>query len=256
MSGAGLDRTFALLAGDGGAAPAWFGPYADAGRRIAARRMALLADTLNAGPPPVALAAGPLRFVPQARLPEDEAYEAFIARTAQVPTRDHPHDLFNGLVWHRFALLKRHLNERQADEIARRGIGPRRGPVRDALTLFDENAAWLQAPAALLEALRARAWHTAFVTLRAAWADARLVLFGHALMEKLLLSPHKSITAHVWAVSEGVDAEVHLAETLTPERLARKADFPLPLAGVPGWCAENECATFYDDVSVFRPLRR
>ena len=256
MSADGLDRAFALLAGEGGSAPAWFKPYADAGRRIAASRTVTVADTLNASLHPMNLPAGPLRFVAQACLPRDEAYEAFVARTAQVPTRDHPHDLFNGLVWHRFPTLKRHLNARQADEISRHGIGPRRGAVRDALTLFDENAAWLQAPGALLEALRARAWHTAFITLRGAWQEARLVLFGHALLEQLLLTPHKAITAHVWAVPDEVEAEAHLAKALTPERLARKADFPLPLAGVPGWYAGNECASFYDDASVFRPLRR
>jgi len=256
VSAGGLDQAFALLSGRGAPAPAWFAPYADTGRRIAASRAPTLADTLNADLRRPTLAAGLLRFVPQAFLPPGEAYEAFIARTAQVPTREHPHDLFNGLVWHRFPALKRHLNERQADEIARHGIGPHRGPVRDALTLFDENAAWLQAPDALIDALRARAWRTAFVTLREGWKEARLVLFGHALMEKLLLSPHKSITAHVWAVPQTVDAEAYLAATLTPERLARKADFPLPLAGVPGWFAGNECESFYDDAAVFRPMRR
>ena len=251
-----LDRAFALIAGDAGASR-WFDPYVDAARRTAAARAPdqPLADALNAAVSPRA-GARSLRFVPQDRLPDGESYEAFIARTDQVPTREHPHDLLNALVWARFPALKSHLNRRQADEIARLGIGPSRGPVRDALTLFDENAAWLQAPAALVEALRGHDWPTAFVSMRSAWRDARLTLFGHALMEKLLLSPHKSITAHVWVVPEGVDAEAHLVDALTPERLARKADFPLPLIGVPGWCAENESADFYADTSVFRPKRR
>ena len=251
-----LDRAFALTASDDGV-PHWFDPYADAARRTAAAREPgrPLAAALNAALPwPVPGRA--LSFVPQAELPEGEAYEAFIARTDRVPTRDHPHDLLNALVWSRFPALKSHLNRHQADEIARLGIGPRRGPVRDALTLFDENAAWLQAPVALVDALRSHDWHTAFVAMRTAWREARLTLFGHALMEKLLLSPHKSITAHVWVVPEAVDAEVHLVASLTSERLARKADFPLPLMGVPGWCVENESADFYDDTSVFRPKRR
>ena len=251
-----LDRTFALIAGDGGS-PHWFGPYVDAARRTAAAHEPgrPLAAALNAAEPARA-GERAMRFVPQADLPEGEAYEAFIARTDQVPTRDHPHDLLNALVWSRFPALKSHLNRSQAGEIARLGIGPRRGPVRDALTLFDENAAWLQAPATLVEALRQHDWHLAFVGMRAAWRDSRLTLFGHALMEKLLLSPHKSITAHVWVVPEDADAEAHLVASLTPERLARKADFPLPLAGVPGWCAENESADFYGDTAVFRPKRR
>ena len=251
-----LDRAFALIAGDGGP-PHWLGPYLDAARRTASARLAgqPLAAALNAAGP-VRAGERVMRFVPQADLPDGEAYEAFIARTHQVPTRDHPHDLLNGLVWSRFPALKSHLNRCQADEIARLGIGPRRGPVRDALTLFDENGAWLQAPPALVEALRQHDWSTAFIAMRGAWREARLTLFGHALMEKLLLSPHKSITAHVWVVPASADAEGHLVEVLTPERLERKADFPLPLAGVPGWCAENESADFYDDTSVFRPKRR
>ena len=251
-----LDRTFALIAGDGGS-PHWFDPYVDAARRTASARAPghPLAAALNAAVP-VRAGARAMRFVPQAHLPDGEAYEAFIDRTDQVPTRDHPHDLLNALVWSRFPALKSHLNRSQAGEIARLGIGPRRGPVRDALTLFDENAAWLQAPAGLVDALRQHDWHTAFVVLRGAWHEARLTLFGHALMEKLLLSPHKSITAHVWVVPEGAEAESHLVEALTPERLARKADFPLPLAGVPGWSAANESADFYGDTSVFRPKRR
>ena len=251
-----LDRTFALITGDGGP-PHWFDPYAEAARRTAAAHEPgrPLAAALHAAEP-VRAGGRAMRFVPQAHLPEGEAYEAFIARTDQVPTRDHPHDLLNALVWSRFPALKSHLNRRQSDEITRLGVGPRRGPVRDALTLFDENAAWLQAPAALVDALRQHDWHTAFVSMRAAWRESRLTLFGHALMEKLLLSPHKSITAHVWVVPEAGDAETHLVEALTPERLARKADFPLPLAGVPGWCAANECADFYADTSVFRPKRR
>ncbi|MFG5409680.1 DUF3025 domain-containing protein [Piscinibacter sakaiensis] len=65
-------------------------------------------------------------------------YEAWIAAERAVPTRDDLHDLFNGLVWLAFPALKWALNRRQASEIAGRGVGPRRGAWRDALTLFDE----------------------------------------------------------------------------------------------------------------------
>ena len=30
---------------------------------------------------------------------------------------------------------------------------------------------------------------------------------------------------------------------------------PLPLLGIPGWCAENELASYYDDTQYFRPGR-
>ena len=95
-------------------------------------------------------------FVPQSALPAGEAYEAFIHRSRQVPTCNNLHDFFNGLVWLVMPALKRRLNALQAAEIALRGVGAVRGPVRDALTLFDESGALLQAPPALLAALRSR----------------------------------------------------------------------------------------------------
>ena len=87
--------------------------------------------------------ASPVRFVPQAELPAGVAYEQFIFDTGCVPTRENLHDFFNGLCWLRFPHTKRQLNRLQAAEIASAGVGAVRGPVRDALTLFDENAALL-----------------------------------------------------------------------------------------------------------------
>lgn len=198
------------------------------------------------------LDAGALRFVPQAALPAGLAYEVFIARHAAVPTRENPHDLFNGLAWLTWPQLKRQLNWLHAAQIAGDGVGARRGPVRDALTLFDENAAWLQAPPALADALARRDWPALFAVQRDAWREVRPVLFGHALLEKLV-APRKPITAHVWLVPPGVAAEPHLVEALTPARLAARPFLALPVLGVPGWWPENEDPAFYDDAAVFRP---
>jgi hypothetical protein len=237
--------------------PPWFAPYETLLRAcVGLPGTWSVAEALNrlaAGRSPQ-LAAGPLRFVPQTALPEGEAYEAFIARTARVPTRDNLHDFFNGLVWLRFPALKRRLNELQAQAIARDGIGAVRGPVRDALTLFDENAAWLHAPPALEAALRLHDWHSAFVSERPAWREAQVVCFGHALLEKLL-APRKNLTAHAWPVPPGAPAADWLVAQLTPERLAAKPHLALPVLGVPGWWPANEAPAFYDDASVFRPRR-
>jgi hypothetical protein len=118
------------------------------------------------------------QFVAQDELPAGEAYEAFIARTRRVPTRNNAHDFFNALIWMHYPQTKWRLNSLQAEQIARRGTRGPRGPLRDALTLFDENAALLQGPDALIEALRAREWHALFIDLRSAWREAKLVLFG------------------------------------------------------------------------------
>ena len=234
----------------------WFAAVAEGGRTLEAQAGAEVAPRLNA------LGAAPVRFVPQEVLPEGVAYEQFIFDTAQVPTRDNLHDLFNGLVWHRFPQTKLGLNRRQAQAIAELGgVGQVRGPVRDALTLFDENVALLQAPPALWSALLARDWQRLFVDGRGLWQRARLVLFGHALMEKLV-QPYKSITAHVltWPVPDALGADLAawdswLAAELARQPLVPKPFTPLPVLGVPGWWPENEAPGFYADASVFRPPR-
>ncbi|MDO9314434.1 MAG: DUF3025 domain-containing protein [Burkholderiaceae bacterium] len=199
-------------------------------------------------------------FVDQEALPPGEPYEAFIARTSSVPTRNNAHDFFNGLMWLRHRQLKARLNALQVEQLERRSPGDRvdnvRGAVRDALTLFDENAAWLQAPSALIDALQRRDWTELFVKRRALWSEARLELFGHALLEKLM-QPRKSITSHVWVVPPDVaDPSAWLAGQLSAEALAAKPWLPLPVLGVPGWWNSNEQPGFYDDASVFRPSRQ
>ena len=147
-------------------------------------------------------------------------------------------------MWLRFTALKRQLNLLHAAEINRDGVAAVRGAVRDRFTLFDENGALFAAPETLLSALQRRDWHELFVARRSDWRDARLILFGHALLEKLV-QPRKSITAHVWLG----DAEP--ASTLPDPASAPFA--PLPVLGVPGWWPGNEARKFYADTEVFRP---
>ena len=157
-----------------------------------------------------------------------------------------------------FPRAKTRLNQLQAAEIAKAGIQQVRGPVRDALTLFDENAALLSAPQALWDALQARDWQRLFIDLRPLWDEASLTLFGHALLEKLV-SPRKPITAHVYlaqtAINSIADLDAWLADDLSAIKLAAKPFAPLPVLGVPGWWAENENFSFYDDSDVFRSPR-
>lgn len=199
----------------------------------------------------------PVGFVPQADLPEGQAYEDFIYARGQVPTREGLHDFFNALCWMHFPLAKKRLNQLQAAEIARAGVGQVRGPVRDAATVFDENALLIQAPDVVWEALTLHRWQDAMVAWRAQWAHVRLWTFGHAALEKLV-QPYKSITVHLWRVPNAVDAaglDAWLAQDLTTEKLATKPFSPLPVLGVPGWWAPNEAPDFYEDVGVFRPRR-
>lgn len=237
----------------------WLSPWREfAPALLSADRLPVAAalNQLQAGRPPAANSFESPRFVSQSALPEGEAYEAFIFQNRQVPTRDNLHDLFNGLCWLQFPQTKRRLNALQAEQIAAAGVQPLRGPVRDALTVCDENAAFLIAPAPLWDALVARQWQRLFVDLRPLWVEARLVLFGHALLEKLV-NPRKAITAHVFAgpAVGGSLAELDAwaASQLSAERLATKPFVPLQVLGVPGWWEANEDAGFYDDLGVFRP---
>lgn len=197
----------------------------------------------------------PMRFVPQQALPSNCAYESFIFEHGVCPSRDNLHDLFNGLTWLACPRTKARLNQMQAAQIARDGVAQQRGALRDSLTLFDENGAVLLAPAPLAEALRWRAWKRLFVDLRPLWAQARLLVFGHALQEKLQ-QPRKAITAHVYLPPIGraePDLDTAVAAGLQAAELAEKPYWPLPILGVPGWHLRNENISFYDDAHVFRP---
>ncbi|MDR7305980.1 DUF3025 domain-containing protein [Rhodoferax saidenbachensis] len=233
----------------------WLAPWRAVGEGLAAEVNGGLtvAQALNAAQ------RAPVQFVPQAELPTGTAYEQYIFDTGSVPTRDGLHDFFNGLCWLHFPLAKKKLNQLQAEQIAQTGIQPVRGPARDALTVFDENAALLLAPDALWQALAAKDWQAVFGTLRPLWAESTLLLFGHALLEKLV-APRKPITAHVFraqAASNSIaDLDAWLAHTLSAPMLAAKPFAHLPVLGVPGWWAQNEEAAFYADSSVFRAPRK
>lgn len=238
------------------AAP-WLAPYVPVGPEVAARVAAGLssAQALNAALAPHAM---PVRFVAQSDLPAGTAYESYIFDSNNCPTRAGLHDFFNGLAWLQFPLTKRRLNQLHVAQIAQTGIQPVRGPARDGLTVFDENAAFLQAPDALWQALAAKDWHSVFVTLRPLWHEAHLVLFGHALLEKLVY-PRKAITTHVYpaplAINSIAELDAWIAADVSADKLAAKPFAHLPVLGVPGWWQANEDPVFYADASVFRPPR-
>lgn len=196
----------------------------------------------------------PVQFVAQSELSEGMAYEQFIFEHKAVPTRDGLHDFFNALCWLHFPLAKQQLNQVQAMAIQAQGVGAVRGPVRDAVTVFDENACLIQVPDDIWEALHLRQWSTAFVTLRHLWQGAQVQIFGHAALEKLV-NPYKAIAVHLWRVPSGLplhEWDAWLSEDLQAEKLARKPFLPTPVLGVPGWWADNEDPDFYVDTQVFR----
>jgi Protein of unknown function (DUF3025) len=233
---------------------AWWQPWRDMAQRVATDVLAGQAVYEALG----RAGSAPVRFVPQSSLPEGVAYEVFIFETRSVPTRENLHDFFNGLAWLRFPLIKSRLNALQYEEIERHGVQQLRGPLRDALTVFDENAAFLSADvhAPVIAALRSHGWQTAFQTHRALLAEHPPVLFGHALLEKLA-APYKSIVAHVFPVNSAHfnTLDTTVAHQLSASSLQPKPFAPLPVLGVPNWWSANEMPDFYNDSTVFRPPR-
>ncbi len=199
----------------------------------------------------------PVQFVPQSELQDGQAYEQFIFDKHAVPTRDGLHDFFNALCWLHFPLAKKQINLVQATAIQTQGVGAVRGPVRDAVTVFDENATLIQVSDTIWHALTQRHWAQAFVELKAEWQNAQVQIFGHAALEKLV-NPYKAITVHLWRVPSDVPLknwDEWLAQDLQPQKLSQKPFLPTPILGIPGWWADNQQADFYQDTQVFRPSR-
>ena len=217
----------------------------------------------------------PVRFIEASRA-RPIPYESHIWLHGEVPTRTGEgawHDFFNALIWLSLPRTKAQLNALQAAAIERDGVGARRGALRDAATLFDENAALvIVAPGPWLQTWRAHDWRGLFVTHRGVLAHNWLpVLFGHALLDKLR-APYKSVCAHAWLVDDpallarppGDGAAFEpawlarldsvVAHSLAEPGFRRDAFLPLPVLGLPGWWPANDDPNFYDDRAVFRPL--
>ncbi len=208
----------------------------------------------------------PIRFIAQQALPAGTPYEAHIAAAGEVPTRDNLHDFFNALAWLHMPRIKRELNALHARAFAQPATAGTRGGQRDAATLFDENAAlFVSSDASVLQALREHDWKTVLLKpADAFFSTCDVLLFGHALIEKLL-APYKSITAHVWTVevtpswfAQSRARRVADLDDRVATRLCEgfgSADFcHLPVSGVPGWWSGQDRG-FYEDTDVFRPKR-
>lgn len=212
--------------------------------------------------PAVTAMGHPLQFVAQTSSASAAEYENQINKTGQVPTRDNRHDRYNALIWLHFPKTKAALNHAQVSEIRRQGASTRRGKIRDALTLWDENLAILTVPSSqenwVREMLSQHAWSELFVGGRSRWdTEWQVTLFGHALLEKLD-KPYKSLTAHL--IVEG-----HPRHCLTSldTLLSRKVGYwvdpknflHLPILGVPQWSPDNASLDYYEDRDVFRLLK-
>lgn len=226
-------------------------------------------DQLNALLPPGlnSHTGRPIHFVASDQL-DDQAYELRIYDSGRVSTRQGCwHDLFNALVWMRFPAIKSAMNACHYRAWSQQ-TNDGRGPIRDALTLFDEcGAIVLSRQRSLLEAIAQRHWPDVFQ--RPGFHDqADVMIVGHAMLEKFL-SPYKAMTAKVLLVHDDTNEPMpersamlkHLDQVIARGTLQQKllnhpaCLAPLPLAGIPGWWSREQQASeaFYADSAVFRP---
>jgi len=228
--------------------------------------------------PPISVHSGmPLRFVAQqtGKLPLEDQYEPRCYLRGEVQTRaGNLHDLFNALVWLTFPKIKSVINARHYHELTSGSELPTnagRGNVRDVNTLFDESGVIVvYADAELAGLLRNFKWKELFWQRRERVRTGMgFYLFGHGLYEKAL-RPYIGMTGQglllavepeffSWQLAQ----QLAHVDGLLADQLAQPGNFcstrdllPVPLLGIPGWAADTNNATYYDNAAYFRPGRR
>jgi hypothetical protein len=218
------------------------------------------------------VAGRPLLFrdVARASVAARGGYDRFIHETAHIPTRSRSwHDFFNACIWTRLPRAKLAVHSSQLADAQLRA-GPRRTRRQDWLTHFDEcGVVLVSACQRLLDRIAMLDWQAAFVDERAAFVSGvRVYCFGHAILEALR-EPYvglmgKALLCHdpggaEPSASATNDASSEAALARLDRWLATQLEAPslprlhaLPVLGVPGWHADNERPSFYDQPRYFR----
>lgn len=219
-----------------------------------------------------------LRFVEQGagRQAFEQQYEPRCYLTGEVQTRqDNWHDLLNALVWLTYPEAKAAINARHFQALTNKVVAPdsssERGAVRDTNTLLDESGVIVAyADEELAGLLRNFQW-TELFWQRREQVKTRMgfYVFGHGLYEKAL-QPYIGMTGQglllavepdffSWQEArQSAHLDTQLADYLadTEHCHSTRELSPVPLLGVPGWAAENECEAYYENTAYFRSGRR
>lgn len=218
-----------------------------------------------------------LSFVPQeyGKLEFEAQYEPRCYLKGEVPTRtDNWHDLLNALVWLTFPKAKAAINGRHYAALTQAALpegSSERGATRDAITLLDESGVIVPyADDGLAELLRGFQWKELFWHQREQLeANLGFYIFGHGLYEKAL-NPYVGMTGQglllpveeaffTWSLERRL---AHLDEQLAAylsnaeNACSTRELSPVPLLGIPGWSADNEVATYYENTDYFRSGRQ
>jgi Protein of unknown function (DUF3025) len=231
---------------------------------------------------PITIQSGcELRFVEQGvgRLAFEAQYEPRCYLTGEVQTRqDNWHDLLNALVWLTYPKAKAAINARHYLALTESwqaltqpdATSSERGAARDTNTLLDESGVIVAyADAELAGLLQNFQWTELFWQRRErVRAGMGFYLFGHGLYEKAM-QPYVGMTGQglllavepaffAWPqAQQSAHLDSLLADYLNePLNCCSTRELaPVPLLGVPGWTADNECAAYYDNTAYFRSGR-
>ncbi len=231
-----------------------------------------LADLINGLSRKIVARSGKsICFVQQSKTVHEfeERYEARIYLTGEVQTRlNNWHDLFNALVWIAFPNSKAELNQLHYRALRQEWQAGqmRRGPLRDAATLFDESGVVaVCSDDNLIKLLKNYEWKALFWTQREALnSRMKFFVFGHGLYEKAL-KPYVGMTGKGTVLPVTADffnqsLSVQLATIdlmlafFIRQQLAATTDLiPMPVLGYPAWSPDNKNEAYYDNRHYFRP---
>ena len=187
-------------------------------------------------------------------------YEQRIYQHGKIATRENNwHDLFNAMMWLKYARIKSALNSRQWNDVQQYGLKSRT-PAQCAMTLFDEAGAFVAMPADMLECWKLHDWHGLFIENAESWRSgkARVAVFGHALLDHALVTETLLVAKCIvlddhFDFSSGFDM---LADDIqSGNRLLANSELrTLPLCGIPGWHSAANSAEFVAAAACFSPL--
>ena len=195
----------------------------------------------------------------------EDQYEPRVFLRRELQTRlNNWHDFFNAMIWLRFPSTKSILNELHYYSALQREPKSNRSQLENAITLFDEcGAIIISSREELLQMIRNHQWKELFVENRASFdAELKCLVFGHATYEKML-EPYVGMTTNAILVhsEELLNADISQVDQFIGNywkqfNVQSTKDLqPFPLLGVPGWYAENNDLSFYDNDEYFRPKR-
>lgn len=217
----------------------------------------------------------PIQFVSQKTSNNKDLkqhYESRIFLTGKVSTRqENWHDFFNALVWITFPRAKAALNRIHYQELmhAPQTNVEKRGPLRDAATLFDESGVVvLGSRPVLIELLKQHEWKKVFWQRRSTvLSSMRFIVFGHALFEKAL-RPYVGMTGKGLFIRvddmflrQSLSTQLRaidswLADILSCRSFSSADLSAIPILGYPGWSRDNMTEDYYENRQYFRPLRQ